>query len=102
LITGYRLEEHIRQHEIKTLENIIDKAFGVETESRKVLTLRRKPQKDSENVIAGLIAQVKGNNEQQDPAPSFDNCCMSDAALYSTNNKSPRRKLESGRVTARV
>ncbi|MDC9615850.1 hypothetical protein PSI19_18645 [Xenorhabdus khoisanae] len=99
LITSHRLEEHIRQSEIKALENIIDEAFGVETEPRKVLVLKRRPQNDGANVIANLIVQVKGN-EQQEPTPSFDNCCMSDVALYSTKTKSSRR-LESGGVTAR-
>ncbi|CDG21030.1 conserved protein of unknown function [Xenorhabdus poinarii G6] len=100
LITHHRLEEHIRQSEIKALENIIDQAFGVETSPRKVLTLKRKSQNDSANVIASLITQVKGD-ETQDPTPSFDNCCMSDVALYSTTTPS-RRRLESGEVTARV
>ncbi|KLU15019.1 MULTISPECIES: hypothetical protein [Xenorhabdus] len=98
LITSHRLKEHIRQSEIKALENIIDEAFGVETEPRKVLTLKRRPQNDGANVIANLIVQVKG--DEQEPTPSFDNCCMSDVALYSTKTK-PRRRLESGGVTAR-
>ncbi|MBE8596821.1 transcriptional antitermination N peptide [Xenorhabdus sp. BG5] len=99
LITSHRLEEHIRQHEEKVLSNIIDEAFGLETEPRKVLTLKRRPQNDGANVIANLIVQVKGDDEQQEP--SFDNCCMSDVALYSTKTNS-RRRLESGGVTARV
>ncbi|BET96494.1 transcriptional antitermination N peptide [Xenorhabdus taiwanensis] len=96
LMTRHRLEENIRQSEIKTLENIIDKAFGVETEPRKVLTLKRK-QSDSANVIASLILQVKGDEPQE---PSFNNCCLPEVALYSTKTKS-RRRLESGGVTAR-
>ncbi|MBD2798336.1 hypothetical protein ID856_17790 [Xenorhabdus sp. 18] len=99
LMTRHRLEEHIRQSEIKTLENIIDNAFGIETEPRKVLTLKRKPQNDGVNVIASLVTQVKGEESQE---PSFDNCCLSEVALYSTKTKSPRRRLASGGVTARV
>ncbi|MBD2797699.1 hypothetical protein ID856_14310 [Xenorhabdus sp. 18] len=34
--------------------------------------------------------------------PSFDNCCLPQVALYSTKTKSPRRRLASGGVTARV
>ncbi|MDC9591438.1 hypothetical protein PSI23_19665 [Xenorhabdus sp. XENO-10] len=98
LVTHHRLEEHIRQSELKALENIIDQAFGVETEPRRVLTLKRK-QNDSANVIANLIVQVKESDEQQDPTPSFDNCCMSEVALYSTKS---RRRLGAGNVTARV
>ncbi|MBD2804091.1 hypothetical protein ABLB84_06255 [Xenorhabdus szentirmaii] len=97
LVTHHRLEEHIRQSEIKTLENIIDNAFGIETSPRKVLTLKRKPQNDSTNVIASLITQVKGDDPQE---PSFDNCCMSEVALYSTKQRANRR-LGSGNVTAR-
>ncbi|PHM22362.1 hypothetical protein [Xenorhabdus ehlersii] len=97
LITSHRLEEHIRQHEIKALENIIDQAFGVETEPRKLLTLKRK-QDDSANVIANLIVQVKGDEPQE---PSFNNCVLPEVALYSTKTKS-RRRQESGGVTARV
>ncbi|MEX0445223.1 hypothetical protein [Xenorhabdus sp. SGI246] len=97
LITCHRLKEHIRQSEIKTLENIIDKAFGIETEPRKVLTLKRNPQNDGANVISNLVAQVKGDKSQE---PSFNNCCLPNAALYSTKTKS-RRRLESGGVTAR-
>ncbi|CDG95367.1 hypothetical protein [Xenorhabdus bovienii] len=101
LMTRRRLEENIRQSEIKALENIIDQAFGLETEPRKVLTIQRKPQNDSANAIVNLIVLVKENDEQQDPTPSFDNCCMNKAALYSTKTKT-RRRLESGGVTARV
>ncbi|MEQ1969603.1 hypothetical protein ABLA30_22165 [Xenorhabdus nematophila] len=97
LITRRRLEENIRQSEIKALENIIDEAFGVETEPRKVLTIQRKPQNDGVNVIANLIVQVKENDEQQEPTPSFNNCCMSDVALYST-----QRSSRKSTVTARV
>ncbi|AOM40527.1 hypothetical protein A9255_07975 [Xenorhabdus hominickii] len=101
LVTHHRLEEHIRQSEIKALENIIDEAFGVETEPRKVLVLKRKPQNDGANVIANLIVQVKENDEQQEPTPSFNNCCMSEVALYSTKQRASNRILESGGVTAR-
>ncbi|MGJ0627933.1 hypothetical protein [Xenorhabdus bovienii] len=101
LMTRRRLEENIRQSEIKALENIIDQAFGLETEPRKVLTIKRKPQNDGANVIANLIVQVKENDDQQEPTPSFNNCCMNEAALYSTKTKT-RRRLESGGVTARV
>ncbi|WP_338804450.1 hypothetical protein WDV76_03040 [Xenorhabdus griffiniae] len=97
LITSHRLEEHIRQHEEKVLSNIIDQAFGVETEPRKVLTLKRK-QSDSANVIASLIFQVKGDEPQE---PSFNNCVLPEVALYSTKTN-PRRRLASGNVTARV
>ncbi|PQQ22999.1 hypothetical protein [Photorhabdus hindustanensis] len=87
LITRNRLEEHIRKSEIKALENVIDKAFGVETEPRKVLTLKRKLENDSANVIASLVTQIKGNEEQQEPTPSFDNCCLHNTFLYSVKNK---------------
>ncbi|PHM46564.1 hypothetical protein [Xenorhabdus miraniensis] len=100
LMTRHRLEENIRQSEIKALENIIDQAFGVETEPRKVLTLKHRQQNDSANAIANLIVRVIENDEQQDPTPSFNNCCMSEVALYSTKSKT-RRRLESGNVTAR-
>ncbi|CBJ81950.1 hypothetical protein XBJ2_1550004 [Xenorhabdus bovienii str. Jollieti] len=66
LMTRRRLEENIRQSEIKALENMIDQAFGLETEPRKVLTIQRKPQNDGVNVIANLIVQAKGlANEPQ-------------------------------------
>ncbi|RAW92444.1 MULTISPECIES: transcriptional antitermination N peptide [unclassified Photorhabdus] len=96
LITRNRLEEHIRQSEIKALENIIDKAFGVETEPRKVLTLKRKPENDSANVIAGLITQVKDSEEPQEPTPSFDNCYLPNVHLYSVNGKNSKN------ITVRV
>ncbi|WP_455657252.1 transcriptional antitermination N peptide [Photorhabdus khanii] len=85
---------------MKVLENIIDKAFGVETEPRKVLTLKRKPENDSANVIAGLITQVKGNEEQQEPTPSFNNCCISKVALYSAKHRNHAKILESGEKMA--
>ncbi|NHB94620.1 hypothetical protein [Photorhabdus cinerea] len=85
LITRNRLEEHIRKSEIKALENVIDKAFGVETEPRQVLTLNRKLENDSANVIASLVTQLKGNEEQQEPTPSFDNCCLPSTWLYSVS-----------------
>ncbi|MCG3462714.1 hypothetical protein L7G72_12775 [Xenorhabdus bovienii] len=99
LMTRRRLEEHIRQSEVKALENIIDEAFGVETEPRKVLVLKRKPQNDGVNVIANLIVQAKGlSNEPQED--SFNNCCLPHVALYSTKQRA-NRILESGGVTAR-
>ncbi|WP_338885167.1 hypothetical protein [Xenorhabdus sp. TH1] len=97
LITSHRLEEHIRQHEEKVLSNIIDQAFGIETEPRKVLTFKRN-QNDSANVIASLIVQVKGDESQE---PSFNNCVLPEVALYSTKTKSRRRSALGG-VSARV
>ncbi|CDH33269.1 hypothetical protein [Xenorhabdus bovienii] len=97
LMTRRRLEENIRQSEIKALENMIDQAFGLETEPRKVLTIQRKPQNDGVNVIANLIVQVKESNDPQD---SFNNCCLPHVALYSTKQRA-NRILESGGVTAR-
>ncbi|MDE1492940.1 hypothetical protein [Xenorhabdus bovienii] len=101
LMTRRRLEEHIRQSEIKALENMIDQAFGLETEPRKVLTIQRKPQNDGVNVIANLIVQAKvlANEPQED---SFNNCCLPHVALYSTKQRASNRILESGGVTARV
>ncbi|MGJ0580868.1 hypothetical protein ACR71G_23255 [Xenorhabdus bovienii] len=100
LVTHHRLEEHIRQSEVKNLENIIDQAFGVETEPRKVLVLKRKSQNDGVNVIANLIVQAKGlSNEPQED--SFNNCCLPHVALYSTKQRASNRILESGGVTAR-
>ncbi|MDE9549316.1 hypothetical protein [Xenorhabdus bovienii] len=101
LMTRRRLEEHIRQSEVKALENMIDQAFGLETEPRKVLTIQRKPQNDGVNVIANLIVQAKGlaNEPQED---SFNNCCLPHVALYSTKQRASNRILESGGVTARV
>ncbi|PHM51500.1 transcriptional antitermination N peptide [Xenorhabdus sp. KK7.4] len=97
LMTRHRLEENIRQSEIKTLENIIDKAFGIETEPRKVLTLKRKQQNDSANAIAKLIVQVIKNDEPQESVPSFNNCCISEVALYSTKHQNSKST-----ITARV
>ncbi|MDE9463538.1 hypothetical protein [Xenorhabdus bovienii] len=100
LMTRRRLEENIRQSEVKALENIIDEAFGVDTEPRKVLTIQRKPQNDGVNVIANLIVQAKrlANEPQED---SFNNCCLPHVALYSTKQRAGNRILESGGVTAR-
>ncbi|MDC9623982.1 hypothetical protein PSI22_20700 [Xenorhabdus sp. XENO-7] len=80
LMTRRRLEEHIRQSEIKALENIIDQAFGLETEPRKVLTIQRKPANDSINVIASFITQVKDSVEIE--PDNINNTCLPRVSLY--------------------
>ncbi|AOM42781.1 hypothetical protein A9255_02975 [Xenorhabdus hominickii] len=59
---------------------------------------------NSNDIYAHLIVELNKDmcsDNQQEPTPSFDNCCMSDVALYSTKQRARNRILESGGVTAR-
>jgi hypothetical protein len=53
---------------------------------------------DENDIYARLIIKLK----KYVSSDTRSACCLSDVAIYSTNNKSPRRRLESGEISARV
>lgn len=100
LIMIRRLEENIRRSKRKFLESIIDKAFGIKNSVQKELTTKRKKINTWVNVIADLIDQFKGSIEKK-VKDTFDNCCLSKCALYSTKRFNSKPKSHFG-VTANV
>jgi hypothetical protein len=53
---------------------------------------------DENDIYARLIIKLKKHVSSNDSS----SCCLSDVAIYSINNRSPRRRLESSGVTARI